>query len=115
MFSVVSMSVIARIALSNDSDKPHSLLCSRFLRWVGKYSYGTYVLHHLFLPLMLFWFAPVVFETWFGPGIISKLATVGVITACSLALGYVSWHAWEKWFLRLKRHFAYSPRKVPSP
>lgn len=112
LFSIASMSLVARVALSRDEGGRGGILKSTILGWVGKYSYGTYVLHHLLLPWMLITFSPTLFAQWTGPGVLSKFATIVAVIACSLAVGYVSWHLWEKWFLSLKRYAPYKQREI---
>ena len=82
---------------------------SRALQFLGKYSYGIYVLHHLLLPLLLAWFPiPMLVEKTH-----SQLA--GVVAFClivlvvSVSCGVLSWHLFEKHFLKLKVYFEYAP------
>jgi peptidoglycan/LPS O-acetylase OafA/YrhL len=91
------------------STHPYSLcgrfFSSTFLRFMGKYSYGIYVFH----GLLIFWF----YET-FGPPVLIRL-THSYLAAyvlyfllastLSLAVAILSWHAFEKHFLKLKRYF----------
>jgi len=69
---------------------------SRWLRAMGKYSYGIYVWHWPLQRVMLLQpeaFTPVVF------------LTIGIVG--STTLGWISYHLLEKPFLHLKRYFAY--------
>jgi peptidoglycan/LPS O-acetylase OafA/YrhL len=88
------------------------MFSSSSLRFFGRYSYGLYVFHHpiLFLKpglLPLDWIP--VFEG-------SMLLKLGVYimsaTAVSLVLALISWHLYEKQFLRLKRFFPYHSGEI---
>ena len=72
--------------------KQWAWLRRRELTWAGKYSYGIYVFH---FPLVI----------WAGStnSLLLLLATI----PASLLLAYVSYHAFEKHFLALKRYVKY--------
>ena len=79
----------------------------RSLRWLGKYSYGLYVFHGLMLILLHRWanyFLPVGGRNGSNPWVsllVRELAGFGL----SIALALLSWHLYEKHFLKLKRFF----------
>jgi peptidoglycan/LPS O-acetylase OafA/YrhL len=81
----------------------HSLL-----RFFGRYSYATYLFHQ---PLILALggaglsaaLVPAIWGShWPGGVVFFALATL-----LSLGVSLVSWHVWEKHFLRLKQRFGY--------
>ena len=79
-------------------------------RWFGTYSYAMYVFHVALVPL----FQRVFPVAKIGTSLNSTYLAVGAhvvfsVAATSLA-AYLSWHLYEKHFLKLKRHF--SPRRV---
>jgi len=84
------------------------------LRFFGKYSYGIYVLHVIFLPFFVAYFRALIFSLTH-----SKLLAVVGAGLISLAIGiiaaYLSYHLFEKRFLRLKRFFDYDPSAHPQP
>jgi peptidoglycan/LPS O-acetylase OafA/YrhL len=94
---------------------------ARWLRSLGKYSYGLYVLHVFVLAWVL---APLRYGIERATH--SKLLGVaigGVIALlASLLAAYASYHLYERPFLRLKHHFDYkrdslnhgSPEDVPA-
>ncbi len=81
------------------------------MRFFGRYSYGIYVLHAVLLPLLLgTQRAAIVHLTH------SKLLGVfgaGISTlALSIVAAYLSFHLYEKPFLRLKQYVAYAPKRA---
>ncbi len=79
----------------------------RWLRTLGKYSYGMYVLHmfvryvlddHIPLPYLV---KVIRLES------AAVIAHAALLLALTFASAFISWHLWEKHFLKLKRHFAY--------
>ena len=86
---------------------------SRPLRFFGKYSYGMYVLH---LPVVIA-FEGIGFGidsfVKFGrsdmPGTLIFTATA---TAATTLLAFISWHVYEKQFLKLKKYFPVAAKAV---
>jgi peptidoglycan/LPS O-acetylase OafA/YrhL len=87
-------------------------LCSRVfemrpLRFLGKYSYGIYVLHVLVLTLMNLQLRAVLLEATHN----KLVAVVGAglaSLAVSIVVAYLSYHLYERPFLRLKHYFDYA-------
>jgi peptidoglycan/LPS O-acetylase OafA/YrhL len=83
------------------------------LRTLGKYSYCIYVIH---LPIVVSLAVPPGFGhlALFGytamPSTAAYLVHLATATGLSLAVAFVSWHALELPFLRLKGRFADPPR-----
>lgn len=76
-------------------------------RWIGKYSYGIYVYH-----VILFAYLQEPSRRWIERHITeSKGAGVFLcgtfVLALSLVTAYLSYHFYERHFLRLKRYFDY--------
>jgi peptidoglycan/LPS O-acetylase OafA/YrhL len=74
-----------------------------FLPFVGKYSYGIYAYHFLLAPHFARLFPPQTL----APGLWGVFAYLALAMAASIAVAWLSWHAFEKHFLGLKRYFAY--------
>jgi len=74
------------------------------LRWFGRYSYGMYVVQ---LPLMtllpLKLSEPLVFASLY-PGLIG-MSYVLVMLGMTSAIAWVSYHAFERHFLEIKKYF----------
>ena len=83
----------------------------RWLRFLGKYSYGLYVLHVLVLAALNLPLRAELLQLTH-----SKLIAVVGAGLTSLALSilaaYGSYHVYERPFLRLKHHFDYSRRAL---
>jgi len=82
---------------------------SRTLRFMGRYSYAMYVLHEFVL-----WGVNTV-APWtvsppavLGSRVPLSLAVLLIVTGVTIALSLVSWHLYEKQFLKLKRYFPYA-------
>jgi len=90
-------------AAMRTSGRIYSFFSHRWMRWFGKYSYGLYVLH---MPLG-FLILQSVDLSQLSPAR-TLLAEAGLffsyIGAC-IACAFLSWHLYEKQFLKLKRYF----------
>lgn len=104
--AVVSGSIILWAATA-EKGPGYQLLTHPTLRFMGKYSYGIYVLHHLLLPIIFYQIPSRMMVDITG----SKLAAAVLLTtltfAMSIASGMLSWHMLEKHFLKLKSQFSY--------
>ena len=91
--------------------------CRRFfegrtMRFFGKYSYGIYVLHVLLLPVLLGRQRAAIEHLTHNK--LLAVAGAGFSTLLlSIAAAVVSFHFYEKPFLRLKRFFHYHPERKP--
>jgi peptidoglycan/LPS O-acetylase OafA/YrhL len=87
----------------------------RSLRWLGKYSYGLYVLH---LPLFTYLQQPVrhMLERPLHENKAAVVVGTGVLCfGVSVVAAYASYNLYERRFLRLKRFFDYKRpgEKIP--
>jgi peptidoglycan/LPS O-acetylase OafA/YrhL len=87
--------------------------CSRFMVFLGTYSYGLYVYHHFISYYLTTNRTDLELAHWLGShGTAMALqATLGA--SASLAVAYLSYELFEKRFLRLKRLF--ETAKEPAP
>jgi peptidoglycan/LPS O-acetylase OafA/YrhL len=84
---------------------PNRFYENRVLRAVGGYSYGIYIVH---LPLMYLTIAALTQWGWYDPMAptwSSGFALIAVNVAMTAAVAFVSFHGYEKQFLKLKRFF----------
>ncbi len=79
------------------------------LQWFGTYSYAMYVFHVAMIPL----FTRLLPIPRLAAALGSAYGAVAVFTAVSIAgtaaAAWLSWHLYEKHFLKLKRYFAVRP------
>jgi peptidoglycan/LPS O-acetylase OafA/YrhL len=87
--------------------------CSRFMVFLGTYSYGLYVYHHFISYYLSTNRTDLELAHWLGShgAAVALQATVGA--SASLAVAYLSYELFEKRFLRLKRLF--ETAKEPAP
>lgn len=81
------------------------VLCLRWLGTFGRYSYCIYLTHVLVIELVGRWWMERAGQ-WapeWPLAFVLGLTVVGIVA--SLAVGFLSWHLFEKWFLQLKRYF----------
>ncbi|WP_263383762.1 acyltransferase family protein [Granulicella arctica] len=105
-----SLLAIASTALIAWCLRPDTTLRRTFelapLRFLGKYSYGLYVLHALFLGLIL-----GLVRSWIGlitPNKLVAVAGSGVaLFLLAIAAAYLSFNFYEKPILKLKKYFQY--------
>ncbi len=106
-FTVLALGFAALLAWTVT---PHSLPAHVFsqawLRWLGKYSYGLYVLH---VPLFACLSLPLRthFNALFANRFLAVILTAAVLFTLAIALAWCSFRFFESRFLSLKRLFAY--------
>ena len=109
MLAVFAAGVIV-FALRANNRWYKRFLESRTLRFFGKYSYGMYVLH---LPIVVFFetigFGVSTLPRVAGSDFVAALIFSAVAMATTSLAAYVSWHLFEKQFLRLKKYFPSGP------
>lgn len=97
--SVVITSVVAPRSLLG------RVLSLRFLRVLGKYSYGMYVFHLIIRPEVDRWLPLFVVREHVPLAPIAIMVRIAVGLVGSFACAYLAYHLLEKHFLRLKRFF----------
>jgi peptidoglycan/LPS O-acetylase OafA/YrhL len=111
-FGLVAVAIFFAAGLAVVVDaRPHHLLRRFFeagwLRSIGRYSYGIYVFHALAIGAVVGFgrrYAPSFVD---GPDEMTKPVLAVLTLVVSYAAAFISYHAFEKHFLRLKRYFAY--------
>ena len=108
-YTVLAVGSASLIALALRRGSPWARLFERrWLGFFGKYSYGIYVLHMIALSFLLSTQRAAILRVTHS----KALAVAGAgFSSLALAIGaaYLSFHLYEKPFLRLKRFFDYAP------
>jgi peptidoglycan/LPS O-acetylase OafA/YrhL len=79
------------------------------LRFLGKYSYGMYVFQNPLIPLLSGLFTAESLTLAFGSALGGRLAYIVLMSAATVLAAMVSWHLYEKHFLKLKVYFEHEP------
>jgi peptidoglycan/LPS O-acetylase OafA/YrhL len=92
------------------------LLADSRLVFLGRYSYAIYVFHPLCL-ILLPWsgLTPQSLPSVAGSHILGVLAFAVIASTISVTFAVISWHCYEKHFLKLKRWFPYRRRALRAP
>lgn len=119
-YSLIAGCAAAYLALAVTApagSRRHAIFSHPVLRFFGLYSYGIYVLQ---TPLRPFLWG----QAWvqspprlFGYEAPAAFAILVLLSAIATGAAVLSWHLYEKHFLRLKTRFAYghrNPRRVPA-
>jgi peptidoglycan/LPS O-acetylase OafA/YrhL len=112
-FTLTLVSFFFTTLLSRMLQRPARLFTGRFLRFLGKYSYGIYVFDSLFIH----------FSNWAGVYRLSPAARIGsyaLLLPLVVATAWASYQGFEKRFLRLKpaypqREAAREEETIPFP
>ena len=105
--SLLTACGIASVAGPRAAGPLTALLNNRFLRFSGKYSYGLYLFHGMLRTAMDVVAPSGRFIRWTGSELAGNSLFVGLFIAASYGLALLSWHLWEKRWLKQKNRFEY--------
>ena len=113
LIQVLLACLLFRTIIAPDRSRTSRFFCSRFMVFLGTYSYGLYVYHHFISYYLVTNRTDLELAGWLGShsAAVALQATLGA--SISLGLAYVSYELFEKRFLRLKRLF--KTAKAPAP
>jgi peptidoglycan/LPS O-acetylase OafA/YrhL len=80
------------------------------LRFLGKYSYGIYVLHEVLRPVFDWLFPLSSVQLWMHGHGLGDIVHFAMVSTISIAAAVMSYHLFEVHFLSLKRLFPYRER-----
>ena len=110
LVGLASASLMATVLLRPDLAWLGRIFRSRGMQFLGKYSYGIYVIHH---PLIFFLgrsqFRAAEWPQLGGTEVLGTFTVMAIGIGLSIVLAVLSWNLLEAPFLRLKRRFPYRP------
>ena len=77
------------------------------LRSLGKVSFCMYLIHQPLIPLFAILFPPEKLSQLLGTGLPGLMVFLALALGATYALAMLSWHAFEKHFMKLKGKFSY--------
>ena len=85
-----------------------------FLRTLGKYSYAMYVFQNPLIPIVALFPVTVTIMQWMGgqTSIVAQIGYMVVMFMLTFVSAVLSWHLYEKHFLKLKRFFSIGSKNV---
>jgi peptidoglycan/LPS O-acetylase OafA/YrhL len=105
--SLFFMSLLILLLTAKKKNVALRILENKTLCAFGTYSYGMYVFHFMILLATV-----QVFPKTFSPNT-GRLIIIVIVTAASFVAAWLSYHLFEKHFLRMKRFFEYR-RPLPQ-
>ena len=118
-YSFLAIGYAAILLLAYHSDSTDGRF-AKFLGWplliqFGRYSYAIYVFHYFVLLGLV---QRLSGRPWFSHSLSRALGLFVLFNAACLAVGFLSYHIYEKHFLKLKRYFEpdrRDPATLPRP
>lgn len=103
-FRIQYMAIISLVVIMSQlRDKPFLInLETSFFDFIGKISYGIYVIHPILIFIVSRWYSSIDIHL---PEIWQRIIIYVVITSITIALAWLSYTFYEKPFLRLKKRF----------
>ena len=90
---------------TNQSGLIARVFSNKFLAFFGIYSYGIYVIHGLLRPTFLRFYNESM--QYFSTPLYNKILFLALAISLTVGIAYLSFHLFEKRFLRLKKYFNY--------
>ncbi len=117
-FTVLALLFAALLALTlqlRERSVAASVLAHPALRWLGRYSYATYLVH---LPIAVilarkFDFGEAI-PAIAGSTLVGELVFGAAAAAITFSIAWLSWQVWESQFLKLKSRFPYTPVRLET-
>jgi peptidoglycan/LPS O-acetylase OafA/YrhL len=114
LISAVAWSALVLRCCTRSDGLAARIMRNRILRSFGKYSYAIYVLH----ACVMFYvanFTANMLKRYTSSRPLILIGAFATVFAATYLAGFLSWHLFEKHFLRLKKYFLYQvSSRVPS-
>jgi len=107
-------SAIVLVLAAPESGLVDRLGRSQMLRFFGKYSYGMYVFQSLLIPATAGLVTASGLASAFGNAAVGQAAYLAIMFVATTAAALISWHAYEKHFLKLKSRFEAHPQAATA-
>jgi peptidoglycan/LPS O-acetylase OafA/YrhL len=106
-FSVLAIASTSLIAMALSTGGLVSRMAqARWLRFLGKYSYGIYIYHQVMIALLAATLAPILLHHIHSK-ILYRLSSAVLVIGVTIAVSVASFHLYERPFLQMKRFFNY--------
>lgn len=107
-------SVLARVVVAARTSILGRFWSNPILTFFGKYSYGLYVFHYALRPVCGWLFPASELSALLGSRLLGVMTHAVLAAAFSVLVAWLSWHLFEKHFLKLKQYFTYSATAAPG-
>jgi len=114
LLDLVFASLIVLVVANPKEAMPARFFNLGVLRSLGRYSYGLYVYNSIFILLSDGLISPDYMGGWTNSILVSRLAYIGVAATSTFSMAWLSWHLFEKHFLKLKVFFEDRPIDMVS-
>lgn len=104
VYSLFFMSFILLMAQPENRGPLKWLGDNRVLQFLGKYSYGMYVFQNLLIPVVAPFLTAAILAKTLGNAAVGQLAYLVIMFGLTMVAALISWHLYEKHFLKLKKY-----------
>jgi len=101
----LSTSLLVLVLLARRGSRLHRTFDSGWLKALGTYSYAIYLFHYPLLNVFRYVIPLREVPAVWGTKIPAQILFTVAVTVASFAVAWLSWHLYEKHFLKLKRYF----------
>ncbi len=115
LIAVLGIAVVAKSLLTTNETLLGRFFVDARLRFLGRYSYGLYVYHHVVIFALrrdAGYTAYGISQRFGVPELIGQLGVFVIAGAVTIAVALLSWYLWESPILRLKRLFPYVEQRT---
>jgi peptidoglycan/LPS O-acetylase OafA/YrhL len=103
--AVLATCVLALVLDARPGSRTYRAFDQGWLRALGKYSYAIYLFHYPLLNYFRYVYRMREVPELLGSAIPAQFALTLTVSVASFVLAWLSWHLYEKHFLKLKRFF----------